>query len=141
METPQPPNQLALASTPQQSNDDQSLISMNDQLLANTFASFCSEMTTVITTLLEANKQERADERKDYEEMRKIENQQRDEVEQKREEQRKGDEIKRVAEHRDDILRMEKLEKRKQAQRVLDQRAHEQMLITMMHNMFHGSNV
>ena len=47
----------------------------------------------------------------------------------------------RVVEHRDDILRMEKLEKRKEAHRVLDQRAHEQLMITMMQNMSRGSNV
>ena len=54
--TPQPTNQLALAITPQQSNDDRSLISMNDQSLAKTFASFRTEITTVVTELLEANK-------------------------------------------------------------------------------------
>ena len=36
---------------------------------------------------------------------------------------------------------MEKLEKRKEAQRVLEQRAHEQLMITMMQNMFQGFNV
>ena len=81
------------------------------------------------------------EERRDYEALQKIENQQRNEAEQKREEQRKADEIKRVAEHRDDILRMEKLEKRKDTQRVLDQRAHEQLMITMMQNMFQESNI
>ena len=36
----QPANRLAILGNPQQSNDDRSLTSMNDQLLANTFASF-----------------------------------------------------------------------------------------------------
>ena len=77
---------------------------MNDQSLANTFASFRTEITTVVTELLKANKQGRAEERRDYEALRQIENQQRYEVEQKREEQLKADEIKRVAEHQYDIL-------------------------------------
>ena len=42
-------------------------------------------MTSVVTTMMEINKQERAQERKDYEEMRKIENQHRNEAEEKRE--------------------------------------------------------
>ena len=81
------------------------------------------------------------EERRDYEALQKIENQQRNEAEQKREEQRKADEIKRVAEHQYDILWMEKLEKKEKAQRVLEQRAHEQLMITMMQNMFQGFNV
>ena len=36
---------------------------------------------------------------------------------------------------------MEKLEKKEKAQRVLEQRAHEQLMITMMQNMFQGFNV
>ena len=51
------------------------------------------------------------------------------------------EEITRVVEHQDDILRMEKLEKRKETQRILKQRADEQLMITMMQNMFQGSNV
>ena len=53
---PQLTNQLALASTPLQPNDDHSLISMNNQLLAHTLSSFCTELTTVVTAMLEANK-------------------------------------------------------------------------------------
>ena len=56
---------------------------MNDQSLAHTIASFRTEMTTVVTEMLEANKQERAEERRDYEEMRRIENQQRNEAKQR----------------------------------------------------------
>ena len=36
---------------------------------------------------------------------------------------------------------MDKLEKRKEEQRVVEQQAHEQMMITMMQNIFQGNNM
>ena len=82
-------NQPALASTLHQSNDNRSLISMNDQSLVNTLSSFRIKMTSVVTSMLEISKQEQQEERKEYAAMRRIENEQREEAEKKREAQRK----------------------------------------------------
>ena len=150
--TQQPENWIALLGNPHQSNDDRSLINMNDQSLANTFASFRSEMTSVVTTMMEVNNQEWAKERKEYEDRRKVEDQQQTKAEERREVQRKADEVKREQERRDDIKRMEKLEERREErriqdeqklkeQRVQDQLANQQMMIQMMQNMFQQSNV
>ena len=84
--------------------------------------------------------------------MRTIENKQREAAEKKREEQRKDQEIQREAEHRDDIQRMEKLEKRKEEQRVeeqerreekriSDQRTHDLLPMNMMKNMLQRTSV
>ena len=108
--TLQPENRIALLRNPHQPNDDRLLISMNDQSLANAFASFRTEMTSVVTTMMEVNNQERAEERQEYEDRRKVEDQQRTEAEERREAQRKADEVKREEECRDDIKRMEKVE-------------------------------
>ena len=72
--TQQPENRIALLDNPHQANDDRLLFSMNDQSLANTFVSFRTEMTNVVTTMMEVNKQERAQERK-IKDRRKVEDQ------------------------------------------------------------------
>ena len=148
----QAPTQTPLASTLHQLNDDQLFVSMNDQSLANTLSSFRTKLTTVVSTMLEVSKQERQEERKEYADSRRIENEQQEAVKKKREEQRKDQEIKRKAERRDDIQQMEKLEKRKEEQRVeeqgrreeqriSDQRAHDLLLLNMMKNMLQGASV
>ena len=52
----QPANRLTILGNPEHPNDDRPLISMNDQSLANTFASFRTEMTSVVTTMMEIDK-------------------------------------------------------------------------------------
>ena len=51
-------------------------------------------MSGMKATMMEINKQEQAQERKDYKEMRKIENQQRNEAKEQREAQQKADKVK-----------------------------------------------
>ena len=109
--TPRPVNQSALLGNHHPShNDDRSLISNNDASLANTLATFETNLTTVVTTLFELNNKERARERREYADQRKIDKQQRFEAEAKREEQCKADNIIREQWHRDNVQRMEKLE-------------------------------
>ena len=115
--TQQPENQLALLGIPNPNNDDQSLISNNDGSLANTLATFETNLTTVVTTMLELNNHERARERKEDNDRRKIEDQQRAEVEERREAQRKADDTKREQERRDEYKRMGKLEDRREEKR------------------------
>ena len=52
----QAPTQPPLASTLHQLNDDRSFISMNDQSLANTLSSFRTELTPVVSSMLEVSK-------------------------------------------------------------------------------------
>ena len=134
----------------QQSNDERSF--MDDRSIANTLSSFRTEMTSVVTTMLEASRLERQEERKEYAESRRIENEQRDAAEKARAEQRTAQELKRKQERRDDIHRMEKLEKRREEQRVeearqrkvqqeIDQRAHDIVLMNMMQTLIQGGSV
>ena len=57
---PQPETQVALLGNPHQSADDRLLVSMHDHSLANTLASFRTEMTSVVTTMMAVNEKERA---------------------------------------------------------------------------------
>ena len=91
--------------------------------------------------MLKISKQERQEETKEFAAMRRIENKQREEAEKKREAQRKEQEIKREAERRDYIQRMDKLKKRKETQRISDQRAHDLLLMNMMTNMLQNTSV
>ena len=76
--TPHPANQLALLGNHHPNhNDDRSLISNNDASLANTLATFETNLTTVVTTFFELNNKERTRERKEYADQRKIDKQQR----------------------------------------------------------------
>ena len=94
--TPQT-NQLALLGTHHpRHNDDRSLTSNNDASLANTLATFETNLTTVVTTIFEMKNKEQAIERKDAAE-----------ASAKREEQCKADNIVREQWHRDEIQRME----------------------------------
>ena len=81
-----PTHQALLLGNPHpRHNDDRSLTSNNDASLANTLATFETNLTTVVTTLFELNNKERARERKEYADQRKIDKQQRFEAEAKRE--------------------------------------------------------
>jgi len=93
---------------------------MNDHSLATTLASFRTEMTSVVTTMMEVNEKERAKERQVYKDRRKVEDQQRTEAEEHREVQQKADDEKRAGDQRDDIKRLEKLEAGRQS----DQQKH-----------------
>ena len=99
-----PTHQALLLGNPQpRQNDDCSLTSNTDNAsLANTLATFETNITSVITTIFEQQNNQRAIERKDAAD-----------AEAKREEQRKADNIVREQWHRDEVQRMEKLEERR----------------------------
>ena len=116
-------------------NDDRSLTSNTDNAsLANTLATFETNLTSAITTIFEQQNHQRTIERKDAAD-----------AEARREEQRKADVITREQQHRDEVQRMEKLElrrdKERAADRAADQLQSQQMMIQMMQQLFHGGSV
>ena len=109
--TPHPTNQLALLGIHHpRYNDDRSLTSNNDASLANTLATFETNLTAVVATIFEMQNKEQAIERKDAAE-----------AEAKREEQGKADNIVREQWYQDEVQQMEKLEERQEEKRATDQ--------------------
>ena len=107
-----PPHQALLLGNPQpRQNDDRSLTSNTDNVsLANTFATFETNLTSAITTIFEQQNHQRTIERKDAADAKV-----------RREEQRKADVITREKQHRDEVQRMEKLELRRDKERAADE--------------------
>ena len=96
-----PTHQALLLDNPQpRQNDDRSLTSYTDNAsIANTLATFETNLTSAITTIFEQQNHQRTIERKDAAE-----------AETRREEQRKADNIVQEQRHRDEVHRLEKLE-------------------------------
>ena len=91
---------LLLGNPPPRQHDDRSITSNTDNVsLANTFATFETNLTAAITTIFEQQNNVRIIERKDAAD-----------TEAKREEQRRQDILTREKYHRDEVQRMEKLE-------------------------------
>ena len=137
-----PTHQALLLDNPQpRQNDDRSLTSYTDNAsIANTLATFETNLTSAITTIFEQQNHQRTIERKDAAE-----------AETRREEQRKADNIVQEQRHRDEVHRLEKLEERRDEERAAkqlrrdreqdaEQLKNQQLMVTMMQNMFQQSN-
>ena len=104
-----PPTHQALfmGNPPPRHNDDRSITSNTDNVsLANTFATFETNLTAAITTIFEEQNKARAIERKDAAD-----------AEAKREEQRRQDKLEREQQYCDEKQQMEKLELRRDQER------------------------
>ena len=131
---------LLMGNPPPRHNDDRSITSNTDNVsLANTFATFETNLTAAITTIFEEQEKARAIERKDAAD-----------AEAKREEQRRQDKLEREQQYRDEKQRMEKLELRRDQERADEilrrdkERAEEQfqnqkLMLQMMKDMFQPS--
>ena len=98
---------LLMGNPPPRHNDDRSITSNTDNVsLANTFATFETNITAAITTIFAEQEKARAIERKDAAD-----------AEAKREEQRRQDTLAREQFHCDEKQRMEKLELRRNKER------------------------